>query len=106
LNAVQRNDTATNRQALAVNVNREVRFASPVLDQLRALEPPAGDRVVIAQYLGAVASNISLAQRFAGAVENHDAQAVQPVAQQLHDNAVSARALAQGYGFKVCGSGT
>jgi hypothetical protein len=104
--AEQGNDSAANRQALGNALNREIQVAKPVLDQLRALQPPPGDRVVIAKYLGAVASNISLAQQFVTAVESDESQAMQTISQQINQGTSTADGLAQGYGFKVCGSGT
>lgn len=106
LKADQANDTATNRQALGEAMNRGAQIASPLLDQLRALQPPASDRVVVAKYLSGVASQINLLQQFATAVENDDARGVKTISQQFAQGKASVRGLAQGYGFKVCGSGT
>ncbi len=87
-------------------MNRGAQIASPLLDQLRALQPPASDRVVVAKYLSGVASQINLLQQFATAVENDDARGVKTISQQFAQGKASVRGLAQGYGFKVCGSGT
>jgi hypothetical protein len=103
--AEEANDTATNRHALGDAVTQDIAIASPLLDQLRTLEPPAGDRVIIGKYLSAVAGQITLYQQFVTAVENNDAQAIQTVSQQIQQGKASAKGLAQGYGFKVCGSG-
>jgi hypothetical protein len=106
LKADQANDTATNRHALGNALDQDAQIASPLLDQLRALEPPAGDRVIAAKYESGVASQIGLIQQLANAVNNNDAQAVKTISQQFQQGKASVRRLAQGYGFKVCGSGT
>ncbi len=104
--AEQSSDTPANRDALAAALDKFVRIASPELDQLRALEPPASDRVVISKYLAGVAPQISLLEQFVTAVRSNDAQAVQMLATQLQQGKALVQGLGQGYGFKVCGSGT
>jgi hypothetical protein len=98
-------DTAANRQALAATLMKFAQLASPELDQFRALQPPSRDRVVISKYLAAIASQISLVQQLANAIHANDLQRVQAVSQQVSQNKATLQALAQGYGFKVCGSG-
>ena len=105
LKAEQANDTATNRHVLGDALNQDSLVASPLLDQLRGLQPPAADRVVIAKYESGVASQIGLIQQFANAIDSNDAQAVRTIVQQLQLGKASVQGLAQGYGFKVCGSG-
>jgi hypothetical protein len=104
LAAAQANDTKTSRQALADAVTQDVAIAGPWLSKLRALEPPMRDRAVVAKYLSAVARQMTLFQRFVAALENDDAYTLQTVSEQIKQGKASATGLAQGYGFKVCGS--
>jgi hypothetical protein len=106
LQAEQTSDTATNRKALANAFNSAAQSASPFVDQLRALQPPPGDRVVIAKYLGSVTSNIKLLQQYGNAIAANAPRSVQTLAQQLNQGSATAKSMAQSYGFHVCGAGT
>lgn len=102
--AEQVNDTAANRTVLAAALRAEVGRAQPQLDQLRALTPPPSDRVVIAKYLAGVAGQITLVDQLAAAIDNNDSSTFKVVGQQLTVGKAEVRGLAQGYGFKICGS--
>ncbi len=103
--AEQASDTAAHRDALASALQSAAAPAGPVLDQLRALTPPAADRAVVAQYLADVARQTGLLGQLATAVRNDDGTAATTVSQQIATGKTAFERLAQGYGFKVCGSG-
>jgi len=102
--AEQVNDTAANRTVLAAALRAEVGRAQPQLDQLRALTPPPSDRVVIAKYLAGVAGQVTLVDQLATAIDNNDSPTFKVVSQRLTVGKAEVRGLAQGYGFKICGS--
>jgi len=102
--AEQVNDTAANRAVLAAALRAEVGRAQPQLDQLRALTPPPSDKVVIAKYLAGVAGQVTLVDQLATAIDTNDIPTFKVVSQQLTVGKAAVRGLAQGYGFKICGS--
>jgi hypothetical protein len=104
--AVNTSNTATNRRALAEAMRNAIDVASPMLDKLRALDPPAADRVTISKYLDGIATQIDLLSQFARAVDSNDGSAVTSLSQQLDTERATTKGLAQGYGFKYCGSGS
>jgi hypothetical protein len=104
LRADETSDTAANRQALGNAINHVIATAEPVLNQLRGLQAPRADRVVVAKYLAGVASQITLYQQLVSAIENDDPGSVQTIGQQIDQGKASVDGLAQGYGFRVCGA--
>jgi hypothetical protein len=90
-------ETLTYLRALAIATSR-------LLTQFRALTPPTGDEAVVNNYLNAMGGQIQLTTRAADALTNGNATAAQADLQALQQAGPRVRALAQGYGFKVCGS--
>lgn len=98
--------TRNNRAGLAQTLDRAAAVASAELGQLRALPPPSGNHSLADSYFAGVASQISLLQQLAGAVQRNDSAAESSLSRQLNQEGPKIRALARQYGFKACGSGT
>lgn len=79
--------------------------ATDHLAKLRALEPPPDDRVPIGKYLDVAAEQIGLGRRLADAIRGGDGTRAEALADELRRGGERAEGLAQGYGFKECGSG-
>lgn len=74
------------------------------VDQIRDLEPPSADQEIINQMLSTVDAEISQINEAADAVENSDEDELNVLGTQIKTTAAKAKGIAQGYGFKVCGS--
>lgn len=103
--ALEMNNTHDARLDLAETMDVFAAQLSATTRELRALAPPAEDPATVSKYLDALDSTIKSLEGFSSAVESNDVSR----ARELHDEGVStsntAKDLARGYGFKVCGSG-
>ena len=73
-------------------------------DQIRQLKPPAADQEIISQMLSAVDAGVGQLNEAADAVEADNTDQMSVVGSQLKTTAAKTKGIAQGYGFKVCGS--
>jgi hypothetical protein len=105
LAALQANETAANRARYAKALRAQAKYLTATREKLQALEPPPEDRVTVSNYLEAGGTAISLAQSLATAVESRDVARITPLVDELNTKTTKAKGIAQGYGFKVCGSG-
>jgi hypothetical protein len=71
---------------------------------LRQLEPPPGDEAIINNWLSTAESSLSLFRDLADAYDSGDEQEARFLNSEVGSRADQARGIAQGYGFKVCGS--
>jgi hypothetical protein len=104
LKAEQANGTSAHRAALAAAVRETSSVAHAELTRLRALTPPAVDRQVIDAYVAAVASQAQLINQLAAAVKENKGSDVTTVGDELATGKTRIDALAQAYGFNVCGA--
>ena len=105
INADLTSDTAANRTLFAEALRKAAAVTRPFLDELRALSPPASDRVVFARYLSGVAGQVDLLDALADGIDADDQAAIDGATTRLRQGKASVKGLAQGYGFKACGSG-
>ena len=76
-------------------------------EKLRKLTPPAGDESIIDNWLSTGQTTTSLARDFADAIDaakGTNGSRLRSLAKQISAYSSKARGIAQGYGFKVCGS--
>jgi hypothetical protein len=78
--------------------------ATRLLTQFSALTPPPGDAAAVNQYLSSMKTQIQLTNQVADELSGGNAAAAKAHLQSLQRAAPQVRALAHGYGFKVCGS--
>jgi hypothetical protein len=78
--------------------------ARKAAQELQALTPPNGDADIINNWLTTGESGIPLNEQLADAIENQDAGQMNTLTQQIASANDKADGIAQGYGFKVCGS--
>lgn len=77
---------------------------SAEIEQLRSLQPPRSDRKTINRMLALVDSQVSLDEELAHAFETGDTGKMEALEAQAKPIKAKAQGIAQGYGFKVCGS--
>jgi hypothetical protein len=82
-----------------------VKHLSGTYDQLRALTPPPQDTAVIKSYLDSAKQVIDLVGQLATATRTSNASQAKTLLAQTQAAASRGKGIAQGYGFKVCGSG-
>jgi hypothetical protein len=75
------------------------------LSRLRALPLPAGDTSAVTNYLDQGAKSVALIGTLADAFAKGDRTAIANVERDGARLSATAKGLAQGYGFKVCGNG-
>jgi hypothetical protein len=72
--------------------------------RLRQLQPPGGDEAIINNYLSTGESAVSLLSDTADAADHADVSRLRELGPELTSLSDKAQGIAQGYGFKVCGS--
>jgi hypothetical protein len=102
--AEQAKGTAAHRTALATAVRAESSVAAAELIRLRALTPPAADRLLVEKYLGAIGSQVGLVNQLATSVAANNGTRLSAVGKQLAAGKSTVDGLAGAYGFKVCGN--
>jgi len=78
--------------------------AQRTLKKFQRLKPPPGDERIIRSYLDAQRETLSLLRQLGDAAEAGDREAAERYADALRESGGRAKRIAQGYGFKVCGS--
>jgi hypothetical protein len=73
--------------------------------KIRQLRPPQGDEEIVNQWLSTAEDSIALFRDVAAAYEFGDVHQVHVLKAESAARANTAKGIAQGYGFKVCGSG-
>ncbi len=102
--AEQTKGSAAHRKTLAAAVRAESAVAASELTRLRSLSAPPADRLLVDKYLGAVASQVGLVNRLAGAVDANNGSGLSAIGRQLSAGKSTVDGLAAAYGFKVCGN--
>jgi hypothetical protein len=92
--------------ALAAPLFRRVQVLQQgELSRLRALPLPAGDTTIVSNYFDQGAKSVALIGTLADAFAKADRTAIARIEQDGSRLTATAKGLAQGYGFKVCGNG-
>jgi hypothetical protein len=79
-------------------------LSEDTLRKFEKLRPPPANTDVIDGYLDAERRQIAALRQVSKAAADEDRAAVERSVAQIRDTGRRARGLAQGYGFKVCGS--
>jgi hypothetical protein len=96
--------TAEINQKGAALWNQGAQLGSQEFAALRKLPPPPGDAAVLQSSFDAAQQSIDLLNQISSAIRDLDASMVETLSGQLDASSAKARGIAQGYGFKVCGS--
>jgi hypothetical protein len=94
---------------LASLYRRAADHATQAYQQIRQVTPPAGDEQIIDNWLSTANTTISLTRDFANAVDSAkgtNGSRLRVLVKEIDANNEKAKGIAQGYGFKVCGSDT
>jgi len=75
-------------------------------EEIGQIPVPAGDEAIIERYLSAARDQVAVLRQIADALEEGDTVAVASLSQSGEASGAKVRGIAQGYGFKVCGSDT
>jgi hypothetical protein len=79
-------------------------ITSNEVEQIRGLEPPNADRKTITKMLALVDSEVSLVEGMASDFASDNTEDAKTLLEQAKPIKAKAQGIAQGYGFKVCGS--
>jgi hypothetical protein len=94
----------SNLDDLAEVISRALADAQPLLDDFRALDPPASADQFLEQYVEGTEEQLTLLELTVDAAEDGDVQRVQTYVRDATEVGARQRGLAQGYGFQVCGT--
>ncbi len=83
---------------------RRTRLTASLAKQLRELEAPAGDRLGLERYLAGLEQVAALQARLADAAGVGDRERYDALTEELNPIAYRTAGIAQGYGFRICGS--
>jgi len=104
LGALSNESDATAESTGPPLMNKLATMAQSDLAQLQALPEPTGDQAVLTSAWNAQAKTIADLQNAAAALGNADLQGFQSDIAAGNTASAAASGIAQGYGFKVCGS--
>jgi hypothetical protein len=96
-------DPPTNPQALRVFVERAEQITRRLVEDLRELEPPEGDRDTIERMIDKIEEAIGYLPAIEKAARLSDVAAIQQLGARLQAAAAEANELARDYGLKKCG---
>ena len=99
--------SVANDRAGAELLDQAAELSSEEFDELQALTPPPGDEVVLDRYYQAASESMDVVSELAAVLRTPQdgLQEVERLNGELEARSSEAQGLAQGYGFKVCGSG-
>jgi hypothetical protein len=85
--------------------NQAADYVDQLASELQALPKPTGDEQILDTLLSTVSAEATDIRHFADAVDSLDASQIRSFGEAADSDAAKAVAIAQGYGFKVCGQG-
>ena len=80
-------------------------YIDQLASELQALPKPTGDEQTLDTLLSTVRAEATDIRHFADAVDSLDASQIRSFGEAANSDAAKAVAIAQGYGFTVCGQG-
>jgi hypothetical protein len=83
--------------------NQAADYVDQLASELQALPKPTGDEQILDTLLSTVRAEATDIRHFADAVDSLDASQIRSFAEAAKSDGDKAIAIAQGYGFKVCG---
>jgi hypothetical protein len=96
--------TAAETDQVAVLLRRAAVALGSEIRNLRALHPPIGDSRTPESLLSILADQIHDLRDFAAAYDSRDAAAIRTLQVRIAADSAKASALAEHYGFQVCGN--
>jgi len=94
---------AREAEALIPSLEKAATLERRVDAQLKALQQPPGDSVILGKIAAGHEDQAVGAERRANALRHYDASTYQALEKELADENARLFALEEGYGFKVCG---
>lgn len=88
----------------ATLIRRATDYSEEHVERIEALQPPPGDQQIIDRYLAKSREGIVLLRRAAEALEDGDTAEANTLLESGPEAEGELRGIAQGYGFKICGS--
>jgi hypothetical protein len=85
--------------------NQAANYVDQLATELQALPKPTGDEQILDTLLSTVSAEATDIRHFADAVDSLDASQIRSFGEAANSDAAKAVAIAQGYGFTVCGQG-
>ena len=85
--------------------NQAADYVDQLASELQALPKPTGDEQRLDTLLSTVRAEATDIRHFADAVDSHDASQIRSFGEAANSDGAKAVAIAQGYGFTVCGQG-
>jgi hypothetical protein len=85
--------------------NQAADYVDQLASELQALPKPTGDEQILDTLLSTVSAEATDIRHFADAVDSLDASQIRSFGEAADSDAAKAVAIAQGYGFTVCGQG-
>ena len=85
--------------------NQAADYVDQLASELQALPKPTGDEQILDTLLSTVSAEATDIRHFADAVYSLDASQIRSFGEAADSDAAKAVAIAQGYGFTVCGQG-
>ena len=85
--------------------NQAANYVDQLATELQALPKPTGDEQILDTLLSTVSAEATDIRHFADAVDSLDASQIRSFGEAADSDAAKAVAIAQGYGFTVCGQG-
>ena len=85
--------------------NQAADYVDQLASELQALPKPTGDEQILDTLLSSVSAEATDYRHFADAVDSLDASQIRSFGEAAQSDAAKAVAIAQGYGFTVCGQG-
>ena len=85
--------------------NQAADYVDQLASELQALPKPTGDEQILDTLLSTVRAEATDIRHFADAVDSLDASQIRSLGEAAESDGSKATAIAQGYGFTVCGQG-
>ena len=85
--------------------NQAADYVDQLASELQALPKPTGDEQILDRLLSTVRAEATDIRHFADAVDSGDASQMRSFGEAADSDGAKAVAIAQGYGFTVCGQG-
>jgi hypothetical protein len=104
-NAIASGVNSANAHRVHDIANQAANYVDQLASELQALPKPTGDEQILDTLLSTVRAEATDIRHFADAVDSLDASQIRSFGEAAESDGAKAVAIAQGYGFTVCGQG-
>ena len=104
LNRLQSRTQTRDLEEQAEAIDRIADKADEVADEFDSIDPPSGDAAFIDRYVSRSREQVDLLREAADLLAQGDPAKAEVLIESNQGKAAEVRRMAQGYGFKVCGS--